>query len=67
MEWYRGQLICLDEILRLPEFLSFLRSEIHRDRSPGRFLLLGSATPTLLSRPLWPDAVHGAPGSAQAD
>ena len=47
MDRYRGQLICLDEIQRLPEFFSFLRSEVDRDRRPGRFFILGSASPTL--------------------
>jgi len=45
---YRRQLICLDEIQRLPEFFSVLRSEIDRDRRPGRFLILGSASRELL-------------------
>lgn len=45
---YRKQLICLDEIQRLPEFFSVLRSEIDRDRRPGRFLILGSASRELL-------------------
>ena len=39
---------CLDEIQLLPEFLSLLRAEIDRDRRPGRFLLLGSASGPLL-------------------
>lgn len=45
---YRDHLICLDEIQRLPEFFSVLRSEIDRDRRPGRFLILGSASRDLL-------------------
>jgi predicted AAA+ superfamily ATPase len=45
---YREKLICLDEIQRLPEFFSVLRSEIDRDRRPGRFLILGSASRELL-------------------
>lgn len=47
-EAHRGQLICLDEIQLLPDFFSLLRSEIDRDRRPGRFLLLGSASGALL-------------------
>lgn len=47
-EAYRDQLVCLDEIQLLPEFFSLLRSEIDRDRRPGRFLLLGSASGPLL-------------------
>jgi len=45
---HRSELICLDEIQRLPEFFSVLRSEIDRDRRPGRFLILGSASRDLL-------------------
>jgi len=47
---YRDKLICLDEIQRLPEFFSFLRSEIDADRRPGRFLILGSASRDLIQQ-----------------
>lgn len=47
---YRDKLICLDEIQRLPEFFSVLRSEIDRDRRPGRFLILGSASRDLIKQ-----------------
>lgn len=47
-ERHRGELICLDEIQMIPEFFSVLRSEIDRDRRPGRFLILGSASRDLL-------------------
>lgn len=45
---YRDKLICLDEIQLLPEFFSTLRSEIDKDRRPGRFLILGSASRDLI-------------------
>lgn len=45
---YRDKLICLDEIQLMPEFFSILRSEIDRKRSPGRFLILGSASRDLI-------------------
>lgn len=45
---HRDTLICLDEIQLLPEFFSVLRSEIDKDRRPGRFLLLGSASRDLI-------------------
>lgn len=45
---HREELICLDEIQRLPDFFSILRSEIDRDRRPGRFLILGSASRDLI-------------------
>jgi hypothetical protein len=47
---HRDKLICLDEIQRLPEFFSILRSEIDKDRRPGRFLILGSASRDLIKQ-----------------
>jgi predicted AAA+ superfamily ATPase len=44
----RSKLVCLDEIQTMPEFFSVLRSEIDRDRRPGRLLILGSASPDLI-------------------
>jgi predicted AAA+ superfamily ATPase len=48
LEQHRTQLVCLDEIQRLPDFFNTLRSEIDRDRRPGRFLILGSASRDLI-------------------
>jgi uncharacterized protein len=48
LEAHRHQLVCLDEIQRLPEFFSVLRSEIDNHRQPGRFLILGSASRDLI-------------------
>jgi hypothetical protein len=45
---YADQLIVLDEIQRRPELFTVLRALIDEKRSPGRFLLLGSASPQLL-------------------
>jgi uncharacterized protein len=45
---HRQQLVCLDEIQLVPDFFSLLRSEVDRDRRPGRFLLLGSASRDLI-------------------
>jgi predicted AAA+ superfamily ATPase len=42
------RLVVLDEVQRLPELFAVLRVLIDQDRRPGRFLLLGSASPTLL-------------------
>ena len=47
-EEHRDKLICLDEIQLFPEFFSVLRSEIDKDRRPGRFILLGSASRELI-------------------
>lgn len=40
--------ICLDEIQRSPDIFPVLRSEIDRNRRPGRFILLGSASRNLI-------------------
>ena len=45
---HADQLIVLDEIQRKPELFSVLRALIDEKRTPGRFLLLGSASPQLL-------------------
>lgn len=45
---HQDELICLDEIQAVPDFFPFLRVEIDRDRRPGRFLILGSASRDLL-------------------
>lgn len=47
-EHHRARLICLDAIQLLPGFFAALRSEIDRDRHPGRFLILGSASRDLI-------------------
>ncbi len=48
LERHVDRLVVLDEIQRLPELFSALRGLIDRDRRPGRFLVLGSASPDLL-------------------
>jgi len=40
--------LIIDEVQREPELFPVLRSAIDRNRKPGRFLLLGSASPVLL-------------------
>lgn len=45
---YADRLIVLDEIQRQPELFPILRALIDEKRKPGRFLLLGSASPQLL-------------------
>lgn len=42
------RLVVLDEVQRLPDLFAVLRVLIDQDRRPGRFLLLGSASPALL-------------------
>ncbi len=40
--------VILDEVQHLPELFPLLRSLVDEDRRPGRFVILGSASPTLL-------------------
>jgi predicted AAA+ superfamily ATPase len=42
------QLICLDEIQRVPELFPVLRSIIDENRRNGQFIILGSASPDLI-------------------
>jgi uncharacterized protein len=48
LESVANRLVVLDEIQRMPELFGLLRSLVDRDRRPGRFLLLGSASPDLV-------------------
>jgi predicted AAA+ superfamily ATPase len=48
LETNRANMVCLDEIQRVPELFSSLRSEIDAHRQPGRFLILGSASRDLI-------------------
>ena len=43
-----GRLVVLDEIQRMPELFPLLRALIDRNGHPGQYLILGSASPTLL-------------------
>lgn len=45
---HASELVCLDEVQRMPELFPLLRSLIDDDPRPGRFLLLGSASPDLI-------------------
>ena len=45
---FSDKLVCIDEIQRRPELFPLLRSLCDKDRRPGRFLLLGSASPELV-------------------
>ncbi len=40
--------VIIDEIQRMPALFPLLRSLIDRDRKPGRFIVLGSASPELI-------------------
>ncbi len=47
LQQFRDNLIVLDEAQRKPELFPLLRSLIDQDRRPGRFMILGSASPSL--------------------
>lgn len=50
-------LICLDEIQRAPELFLAIKAEVDKNRTPGRFLLTGSANVLLL--PQMADSLAG--------
>ena len=50
LEANANKLVCIDEVQLLPDLFPILRAEIDRDRRPGRFLLLGSASRELVNR-----------------
>lgn len=50
LEQYTTHTVILDEIQRMPQLFPQLRSLVDQDRQPGRFILLGSASPDLLAR-----------------
>ena len=47
---FSDHLIILDEIQRKPELFPLLRALVDKDRRPGRFLILGSASPDLIKQ-----------------
>ena len=47
---HKDKLIVLDEIQFMPELFAELRGIIDADRRPGRFLILGSASPNLIRK-----------------
>ena len=50
LEANASRFVCIDEIQLVPELFPVLRSEIDRERRPGRFLILGSASRALVNR-----------------
>lgn len=48
LEFYKDKLVIIDEVQAMPVLFSSLRSIIDRNRTNGRFMLLGSATPHLV-------------------
>jgi uncharacterized protein len=50
LERFTDSLVIIDEIQRMPELFPLLRALIDRDRKPGRFLILGSASLDLIKQ-----------------
>lgn len=48
LQQYKDQCVVIDEIQRLPQLFALLRSLVDQHRIPGRFILLGSASPVLI-------------------
>ncbi len=48
LEQHSNDLVVIDEIQRIPDLFPLLRALVDADRRPGRFLVLGSASPELL-------------------
>lgn len=46
----KDRLVVIDEVQRRPDLFPVLRALVDDDRRPGRFLLLGSASPALINR-----------------
>jgi predicted AAA+ superfamily ATPase len=50
LEQHEEKCVILDEIQRIPDLFTTLRSLVDRKRDPGRFVILGSASPDLLKQ-----------------
>ena len=50
LERHRDTLVIIDEVQRAPGLFPVLRALIDKKRRPGRFLLLGSASPELIQK-----------------
>jgi predicted AAA+ superfamily ATPase len=48
LQQHQNELVIIDEIQRQPELFPLLRALVDQHRIPGRFLLLGSASPVLI-------------------
>lgn len=48
LEQFQDHCVIIDEVQRMPQLFPLIRSLVDQKRIPGRFLLLGSATPELI-------------------
>ncbi|MCK5146035.1 ATP-binding protein [bacterium] len=49
LEQYKDKCVILDEIQRLPSLFPLLRALVDKNKVPGRFLILGSASPKMIT------------------
>lgn len=47
---HQNKCVIIDEVQRMPELFPLLRALVDQGRRPGRFILLGSASPEMLSK-----------------
>jgi len=47
---HRDSLVIIDEIQRMPSLLPLIRALVDQNRVPGRFLILGSASPDMIRK-----------------
>lgn len=47
---HESDLVIIDEIQRMPALFPLIRALVDRDRAPGRFLILGSASPNMIRK-----------------
>lgn len=47
---HRNSLVIIDEVQRMPSLFPVLRALVDQDRKPGRFLILGSASPEMVRK-----------------
>ena len=50
LKFHQDKCIIIDEVQRMPELFPLLRALVDQDRRAGRFILLGSASPEMLSK-----------------
>lgn len=50
LEHYMNRCVILDEIQQIPQIFPVLRALIDKNRKPGRYIILGSASPHLLKQ-----------------
>lgn len=48
LKYHQDKCVVIDEVQRMPELFSLLRALIDMDRRPGRYILLGSASPEMI-------------------